>query len=102
VSRSFDFEVTGQYLSSVQTIQGLNSANLFADLGMRYKILNGKAVINLSVRDVFASRIRENVAEGDDFYAYSYRQRGRFVSLGFSYGFGKGEAMTYGGGGRRH
>lgn len=102
VSRSFDFEVTGQYRSAVQTIQGKNSANLFGDLGMRYKILNGKAVINLSVRDIFASRIRENVAEGDNFSAYSFRQRGRFISLGFSYGFGKGEAMTYGGGGRRY
>ena len=102
VNRSFDFEVTGRYRSSVQTIQGISSANLFGDFGLRYKILNGKAVINLSVRDAFASRIRENVAESDDFYAYSYRQRGRFVSLGFSYGFGKGEAMTYGGGGRRH
>ncbi len=102
VNRSFDFEVTGRYRSSVKTIQGVSSANLFGDFGLRYKILNGKAVINLSVRDAFASRIRENVAEGDDFYAYSFRQRGRFMSLGFSYGFGKGEAMTYGGGGRRH
>ena len=101
VNKSFDFEMTGQYISSVQTIQGKNSANLFGDLGLRYKILNGKAVFNLSVRDIFASRIRENVAEGDDFYAYSFRQRGRFISLGFSYGFGKGEAMTYGGGRRR-
>jgi outer membrane receptor protein involved in Fe transport len=100
-SRSFDFEVTGQYQSSEQTIQGTRSANLFGDLGMRYKILNGKAVVNLSVRDIFASRIRENIAEGADFSAYSFRQRGRFISLGFSYGFGKGEAMTYGGGRRR-
>lgn len=101
VNRSFDFEMTGRYNSSVQTIQGVSSANLFGDFGLRYKIMNGKAVINLSVRDVFASRIRENVAEGDDFYAYSFRQRGRFISLGFSYGFGKGEAMTYSGGRRR-
>ncbi len=101
VNRSFDFEMTGRYNSSVQTIQGVSSANLFGDFGLRYKLMNGKAVINLSVRDVFASRIRENVAEGDDFYAYSFRQRGRFISLGFSYGFGKGEAMTYSGGRRR-
>jgi len=101
MSRSFDFEVTGRYQSAVQTVQGMSADNLFADFGMRYKILNGKAVINLSVRDVFASRVRENVTEGADFYAFSRRQRGRFLALGFSYGFGKGEAMTYGGGGRR-
>jgi len=63
--------------------------------------MKGKAVFNLSVRDVFASRIRESISQGDTFYAFSRRQLGRFISLGFSYGFGKGEAMTYGGGGRR-
>ena len=102
VNKSVDFEVTGRYDSEVQTIQGVRSDNLFADLGFRYKIMNGRAVFNFSVRDIFASRIRENITEGEDFYAYSFRQRGRFISLGFSYGFGKGEAMQYGGGGRRH
>lgn len=101
VNKSIDFEVTGRYNSEVQTVQGVRSDNLFADFGMRYKLMNGRAVFNLSVRDVFASRIRENITEGEDFYAYSFRQRGRFISLGFSYGFGKGEAMQYGGGGRR-
>lgn len=102
VNKKIDFEVTGRYNSEVQTIQGVNSDNLFADFGLRYKLMNGRAVFNLSVRDVFASRVRENVTESAEFYAYSYRQRGRFLSLGFSYGFGKGEAMQYGGGGRRH
>ncbi|WCO03403.1 hypothetical protein [Psychroserpens ponticola] len=32
---------------------------------------------------------------------YSFDQRGRFITLGISYGFGKGEAMTYSGGRRR-
>lgn len=101
VNKSLDFEVTGRYRSEVITVQGSNSDNLFADFGLRYKIMNGRAVINLSVRDVFASRIRESVREADDFYAYSFSQRGRFISLGFSYGFGKGEAMQYSGGRRR-
>lgn len=101
LNKKVDFEVTGRYNSEVQTVQGYTSDNLFADFGLRYKLMNGRAVFNLSVRDVFASRIRENVTESAEFYAYSYRQRGRFISLGFSYGFGKGEAMQYGGGGRR-
>jgi len=101
VSKTIDFEVTGRYQSAQQTVQGSRADNLFADLGVRYKIMKGKAVFNLSVRDVFASRIRESISQGDTFYAFSRRQLGRFISLGFSYGFGKGEAMTYGGGGRR-
>jgi hypothetical protein len=70
---------------------------LSGDLGLRKKFMKGKAVVNLSVRDVFASRIRETIADQPDFYIYSRRYRGRFVTLGFSYGFGKGEAMEYSG-----
>ena len=93
----WDLETTGQYQSKVRTVQGVQSGNIFMDLGIRKKILGGKGVINFSVRDVFASRIREFVVEQDDFYLYSWGRRGRFITAGFSYGFGKGEAMTYSG-----
>ena len=39
----------------------------------------------------------ESVIDQPEFYLYSFEQRGRFITLGFSYGFGKGEAMTYSG-----
>lgn len=96
-----DFEATTQYQSSVQTVQSVVSDNLFLDLGLRKKILKGKGVINFSVRDLFASRIMESVVDQADFYLYNRRFRGRFVTLGFSYGFGKGEAMEFSGA-RRH
>jgi outer membrane receptor protein involved in Fe transport len=92
---SIDFEVTTQYNSEVETIQGRNADILFADLGLRKKIMKGKAILNVSVRDVFASRIEERVVSQPDFYFYSRNLRGRFVTFGFSYGFGKGEAMEY-------
>lgn len=92
-----DFEMTGQYQSSFQTVQSLVSENYFMDLGLRKKVLNGRGVFNFSVRDVFASRIRESVVEQSTFYLYSFGQRGRFITLGFSYGFGKGEAMEFSG-----
>lgn len=97
-----DFEITGQYESKYQTIQSEISDNLFADLGLRKKIMKGKGVLNFSIRDVFASRFRESETNQPEFYLYSYRQRGRFVTFGFSYGFGKGEAMEYSGQRRRH
>ena len=97
----FDLELIGNYQSAVQNVQGQRSDFLFADLGARKKLLKGKAVISLSVRDIFTSQIFESEIFQDDFYAYSYGLRGRFVTLGFSYGFGKGEAMEYGGGRRR-
>jgi len=96
-----DFEMTGRYQSTVQTVQSEISSQLFADLGLRKKMLKGRAVINFSVRDVFASRVRETTTSQDDFYLYSRGFRGRFMTLGFSYGFGKGEAMEFSGR-RRH
>ncbi|PHN06779.1 TonB-dependent receptor domain-containing protein [Flavilitoribacter nigricans] len=98
----FDFEVTGQYQSAEQRIQSRQSDQVFADLGLRKKILNGKGVLNMSVRDVFASRIGETITDQANFYLYSRRQRGRFITLGFSYGFGKGEAMEFSGARRHH
>ncbi len=97
VSKAFDFEVTGNYESAVQTIQGTRADALFADLGMKYKLLNGKTVFSFSVRDIFASRVRQSTVEQNDFFTFSRRLRGRFMTLGFSYGFGKGEAMQYSG-----
>lgn len=92
-----DLEMMGNYQSGLQTVQGEQSPFLFADLGLRKKMLKGRAIVNLSVRDVFASRISENEALQQDFYLYNYGLRGRFVALGFSYGFGKGEAMEFSG-----
>lgn len=97
----FDIEISGDYRSKQQTVQSEIKDNFHIDLGLRKKFLKGKAVINLSVRDVFATRARESETLQQDFYLYNYGRRGRFVALGFSYGFGKGEAMEYSGGRRR-
>ena len=77
---SIDFEATGNYQSEYKTVQGNNSDIAFLDIGLRKKIFDGTQ---------------------SSFTNFSKSTRGRFVSLGFSYGFGKGEAMEYSGG-RRH
>lgn len=97
----FEVELTGNFQSGYRTVQGEISQNAFADFGLRKKVAKGKLVINASVRDIFNSRIRESVVDQPEYYIYSKRQRGRFVTIGLSYGFGKGEAMTYSGGRRR-
>lgn len=98
--KGFDLELTGRYRSYYKTVQGHVNATAFADAGVRKKLWNGKGVLNFSVRDIFASRIRENVVDEPNYYLYSRSTRGTFVTLGFSYGFGKGDAMSYSG--RRH
>lgn len=94
---SFDIEVVGNYYSPYKSVQGRTSENVSADLGMRKKIAKGKAILNLSVRDVFASSIWETVLQQDDFYLYDRSRMGRFVTFGISFGFGKGEAMEFSG-----
>jgi outer membrane receptor protein involved in Fe transport len=94
-----DIEFSGNYESKVKTIQGTTSGFPFADAGLRKRIWKGKGVINFSVRDIFASRIRENYINQATYSVYSFSKRGTFVTLGFSYSFGKGEAMSYSGGG---
>lgn len=96
-----DLEAVGNHRSKVKTVQGVTSANTFLDIGIRKKILKDKGVINLSIRDVFKSRFFESFISQGNSEAYSWSRRGRFVAIGFSYGFGKGEAMEYSGGKRR-
>ena len=88
-------ELTGRYRSGFETFQGRVSEQAWLDLGLRQPLWGGRGSLNASVRDVFASRVRESFVLQDDFEAYSFSQRGRFVTLGFSYGFGKGDAMEY-------
>lgn len=95
-----DFELTGNYNSSYETVQQNVSETLFMDAGLRKKLWKGKVIANLSVRDVFASRIYESYTLQEDFYQNRLDTRGRFITFGISYGFGKGEAMTYSGGKR--
>lgn len=97
LSADIDVEVTGNYRSGYRTIQQKVSENLFMDFGARKKILKGKAILNLSIRDVFASRVFESITEQPTFYLRNFGQRGRFVTFGISIGFGKGEAMEFSG-----
>ena len=97
LNKGFDIEVSGEYRSAYVTVQGRRSGFAFMNAGVRKKVLKGKLIFSLSVRDVFASRIREFVVDQGDNYTYSFEQRGRFLTFGVSYGFGKGEAMTYSG-----
>lgn len=92
-----DLEMTGNYRSGFETVQGEQSGFAYLDLGLRKKIFKGKIVANLGIRDVFASRIQENYVNQPTFETYSFSRRGRFITFGISYGFGKGEAMTYSG-----
>ena len=92
-----DIELTGNYQSKYKNLQSTVSSTFFADLGLRKKMLEGKAIISLSIRDVFASRVNENTINTNDYYIYNKQKRSPTFTIGFSWGFGKGEAMEFGG-----
>jgi len=94
---SIDAELTGRYESGFVTVQGNRAPQGSVNIGLRKKLMKGKTIISANVRDLFITRIGVNEAFQPSFYSYSRSFRGRFFTLGVSYGFGKGEAMQYSG-----
>ncbi len=91
-------EVRTNYQSAVEGIQGITDDRIYADFGVKKKFMKGRAVVNFSVRDFFKSRRFITTSDLDNFYRYNNRIRNaRQMVLGFSYGFGKGEAMEFSG-----
>lgn len=97
----FEVELTGMYESGYKTVQSEVSGSPSVDLGIRKKINKGKFVINAGVRNLLDTRVRETITDQPGYYLYSRGERRRSATLGISYGFGKGEAMTYSGSRRR-
>lgn len=96
-----DFEVTGNYRSPFKAVLENRAEEIYLDAGIRKKIIKGKVIINLSVQDVFASRKFIASTTQPNYILNRESTRGRFVTLGLSYGFGKGEAMEFSGQRRR-
>ncbi|MCH5597854.1 outer membrane beta-barrel family protein [Niabella ginsengisoli] len=97
----FALELNGNYQSGFESVNAINSGFAYMDIGVRKKLFKGKLVASMSVNDVFESRISESETNRENFYLYNRGYRGRFITFGLSFGFGKGEAMTYSGGRRR-
>jgi len=93
--KDLDAELTLNYLSDYRTVDGERGPSRNLNFGIRKKIVGGRGVINLIVRDIFATRVRESRAIRSNFIVDNWSTSGTFFSLGFSYGFGKGEAMEY-------
>lgn len=93
--KDLDVEFSWNYQSGFKTINGESGPSRFLNLGARKKLLKGKGVISFNIRDIFATRVRENYTIRNDFNIWSRSVYGRFWVVGFSYGFGKGEAMEF-------
>ncbi|MFA8298740.1 MAG: TonB-dependent receptor domain-containing protein [Hyphomicrobiales bacterium] len=97
ITKGLDAETKVKYTSDYKDIQSTYKGSVVVDLGIKKKILKGRGVINFSVRDLLATGKYESYTDGGSFYKYQKSFRGRQMVIGFSYSFGKGEAMQYSG-----
>lgn len=93
--KDLDVELSWNYQSGFKTVDGETLPSQFLNVGARKKLLKGKGVISFNLRDLFVTRVRERRTIRDNFNVWSRSVYGRFWVLGFSYGFGKGEAMEF-------
>lgn len=96
-----EFEITGNYRSPFEGVLENRDEEIYADAGIRKKIFKGKVIANVSVQDLFASRKFISSTTQPNYILNRTSTRGRFITFGVSYGFGKGEAMEFSGQRRR-
>ncbi|HBF21069.1 MAG TPA: TonB-dependent receptor [Cryomorphaceae bacterium] len=81
-----DLQVSFNLRAPETTTQGTTLGIYTMDLGWSRDILNNRATISASVRDVFSSRKRRSITEGPDFYIESdFQWRARQFLLSFTY-----------------
>lgn len=86
LSKVYKVQTSIIYRSPRLTPQGRQLAMYFMNVGASREILKKKATISLSVRDVFNTRKRRNVTEGDFYYLENeFQWRARTIMFNFSY-----------------
>lgn len=86
VFKLFDLQVSANYRSAFNVINGRIGEMWFADIGLRKEVLNKKGTITLRYSDIFDTRKFTVLNAGGDFTSNSeFKNESRMVFLGFSY-----------------
>ncbi len=92
-----------RYIGPIETTQGFRKAIYNLDLGMSLDIFKGKGTLTLNTRDLFNTRKRRYVTEGDNFRVEGeFQWRSRQISLNLNYRLNQKKKRSkggYGGGG---
>ena len=84
--KELDVQTTFNYRAPRETTQGRAKAMYHLDLGMSRDILKKKGTLTLSVRDLFNTRKRRYITEGDNFYTEGeFQWHSRQIRLSFNY-----------------
>ena len=86
IRSDFRAQYTGFYRGPSVTAQGTREGYFVSNIAVRKDFFDRKFNATLSVRDVFATAVREYTTEGNGFYSYDYFQReAPIISLNLSY-----------------
>ncbi|MER3329099.1 MAG: outer membrane beta-barrel protein, partial [Candidatus Kapaibacterium sp.] len=82
----YNFQITGNYRAPEDTPQGETLSMWWLDFGLSTDILDNNATLTLSGQDVFSTRLRRSIVNGETFYRESdYQWRAGQVTLTFNY-----------------
>lgn len=104
ISDSWKYQASLRYRGPRETTQGRRDGNTMMDTGLSRELWDGKALLSLSVRDVFNSQNFDNTVTTDgnpntDFYSQrQFSWSSRSFSLNFRYFFGRESNRGQGGG----
>lgn len=95
ISETWKYQASLRYRGPRETTQGRSEGTTMMDTGLSKELLDGKALLSLTVRDVFNSQNFDNVVTTDgiantDFYSQrEFSWSSRSFSLNFRYYFGR-------------
>jgi len=82
----YNLQITGNYRAPEDTPQGETLSMWWLDFGLSTDILDNNATLTLSGQDVFSTRLRRSIVNGETFYRESdYQWRAGQVTLTFTY-----------------
>lgn len=87
IADGFDFQTSFNYRAPEKEPQGRDLASYSWNMGLSKDLLNDKATLSVSVRDLLNTRIRRSIIEAEDFYSESGFQwrRAQQVNVSFTY-----------------
>lgn len=98
IGEKMEGQIRGNYRAPRNTAQGRTLALYSMDLALNREILNGHGILTLNVRDVFNSRKRRYITEGENFFTRGeFQWRVRVVTLSFNYRLNAGDRRSGGG-----
>ncbi len=92
------FQLTFSYNTPWVFAQGTSQPIYFLDAGLKQDLFQNKLSINLSMSDVFNTRIWEGTSEGINFYSeYSRKRQSQIATLKLTWKFGQQDNKRRGG-----